>query len=75
MQGSEQTSPSQDRQIFLNRTGIKESQLPLTSGLSHCYTHVLSAAGAAASEAAELTMMQCVLLSWGGWQSPCGRVL
>ena len=35
VQGSAQTSPNQDRQIFLYRTGIEESQPPLTSLLSH----------------------------------------
>ena len=51
MQGSAQTSPSQDQQIYLFRTRIKESQLSLTSLLFHSY--VLSATGAAA-EMAEL---------------------
>ena len=74
VQGSAQTSPSQDRQIFLYRTGIEESQPPLTSLLSPAplNSNVLSAVGAragAASEAAELRKhtandAKCAELGW-----------
>ena len=49
--------PSQDQQIFLYKTGIKEHQLPLTKLVSPLKSNVMSAMGAtagAASEAAEL---------------------
>eukprot|EP00731_Ephydatia_muelleri_P027301 Em0019g174a len=74
MQDSAQTSPNQDQQIFLYRTGIKESQLPLTSVhvVSPLNSDVLSAAGAtagAAPEAAELRKhtasdAKCTELGW-----------
>ena len=71
MQGSAQTSPSQDWQIVLYRTGIEESLCvvsPLTS-------NVLSAVGTiagAASEAAELikhTAYDAKCAEWGGCPS------
>ena len=54
MQGSAQTSPSQDRQIFLYRTGPAAFDISVVSPLN---SNVLSAVGAragAASEVAEL---------------------